>query len=97
MKLVIESYALFEKMLQGSSEQDPNLEDIRHYKGSLLQFKKYWDKKAGTSANKKVKYEYPVKRTAQDKSLPYQDFADGESALVKRNMETRRKFKGSDK
>jgi hypothetical protein len=97
MKLVVESYELFEKMLKGSSEQDPNLEDIRHFKGSLLQFKQYWDKKAGTPAHRKVDYEYPVKRTSHDKSLPYQDFADGESALVKRNMETRGKLKGSDK
>jgi hypothetical protein len=97
MKIVVESYALFEKMVKASNVQDPNLEDIRHYKGSLLQFKQYWDKKSGMSSSKKVNYEYPVKHSIDDRSLPYQDFANGKSALVKTNMETRRRLKGSDK
>lgn len=97
MKLAIESFALFQKMLKESIEHDPNLEDFRHFRGSLLQFKQYWDKKSGKPANRKIDYEYPIKRKANDRSLPYQDFANGESALVKKNMETRRKLKGGDK
>ena len=90
----IESYAVFEKAVQPSAEQDPNLEDIRYFRGSVLQFKEYWDKKIGQSATKKVDYLYPTPHSVEDKSLPYQDFANGESALVKRNMETRRKLSG---
>jgi hypothetical protein len=87
----IESYAVFEKNVQPSAEQDPNLEDIRYFRGSVLQFKQYWDKKIGQSTSKKVEYLYPTPHTVDDKSLPYQDFANGDSALVKANMATRRK------
>ena len=93
----IQSYALFEKNVEPSSEQDPNLEDIRFFRGSALQFKEYWDKKAQTDATRDVEYQYPAPHKVKDKSLPYQDFANGESALVKSNMETRRKLKDSDK
>ena len=93
----IESYAIFEKAVQSSSEQDPNLEDIRHFRGSVLQFKEYWDKKIGGKTDNKVEYQYPTKHTIDDKSLPYQDFANGESALVKANMATRRKHTEGDK
>ena len=93
----IESYSVFESDIKPSSEQDPNLEDFRFYRGSVLQFKQYWDKKSGISAKRKFEYEYPHKYTEDDKSLPYQDFANGESALVKSNMATRRKLKEGDK
>jgi len=92
----IESYAVFEQTVKPSSDIDPTLDDIRYFRGSALQFKEYWDKRIGQSASKKVDYQYPTPHSVEDKSLPYQDFANGESALVKRNMETRRKL-SSDK
>jgi hypothetical protein len=87
----IESYAVFEKNVEPSADIDPTLDDIRFFRGSALQFKEYWDKRIGQSASKKVEYQYPTPHTVDDKSLPYQDFANGESALVKANMATRRK------
>ena len=93
----IQSYALFENNVEPSSEQDPNLEDIRFFRGSALQFKEYWDKKAGMDATRDVEYQYPYPHKANDKSLPYQDFANGDSAFVKSNMQTRRKLKEDDK
>jgi hypothetical protein len=96
MKYIM-SYALFEQNVEASSEQDPNLEDIRFFRGSALQFKQYWDKKAGLDASRDVEYQYPRHHKVDDRSLPYQDFANGESALVKSNMETRRKLKDGDK
>jgi hypothetical protein len=93
----IQSYALFEQAVKPSAEQDPNLEDIRFFRGSALQFKEYWDKRAGSDATRDVEYQYPAAHKANDKSLPYQDFANGESALVKSNMKTRRKYKDGDK
>jgi len=82
----IQSYALFEQAVKPSSEQDPNLEDFRFFRGSALQFKEYWDKKAEMDATRDVEYQYPALHKVKDKSLPYQDFANGESALVKSNM-----------
>jgi hypothetical protein len=92
----IKSFSIFESEIKSSSEQDPNLEDFRFYRGSVLQFKQYWDKKAGMTDNKKVEYQYPHNHTEDDKSLPYQDFANGESALVKSNMATRRKLRNDE-
>jgi hypothetical protein len=72
---------------------DKDLEDIRYYRGSIVQFKDYWEKKMKQSINPhgKVEYKYPKERTEDDKSLPYQDFINGESPLVKYNLKTRRK------
>jgi hypothetical protein len=34
-----------------ASEENPNLYKIRHYKGTVADFKSYWDEKAGTNTN----------------------------------------------
>ena len=72
---------------------DPDLEDIRHFKGSILQFKDFWERKMKVPFNPhgEVTYKYPVERKEQDKSLPYQDFENGESSVVKHSLETRKK------
>ena len=72
---------------------DKDLEDIRYYRGSILQFKDFWERKTGTKFNPhgEVNYEYPNSRKEEDKSLPYQDFVNGESPVVKHNLKTRKK------
>ena len=93
----IKSFALFEKAVEPSADQDPDLVDFRFYRGSALQFKEYWDRKAGLEPTRKISYQYPVTHEVDDKSLPYQDFANGESSVVKSNMETRRRRKEGSK
>jgi len=72
---------------------DKDLEDIRHFKGSILQFKDYWERKMKVPFNPhgEVNYKYPTDRKEEDKSLPYQDFVNGESSVVKYNLKTRKK------
>ncbi len=75
---------------------DKDLEDIRHFKGSILQFKDYWERKMGVKFNPhgEVNYQYPNKRTEDDESLPYQDFTNGKSSVVKHNLENRKRGLG---
>lgn len=72
---------------------DKDLEDIRYYRGSILQFKNYWERKMKVPFNPhgEVDYKYPNSRKEEDKSLPYQDFINSESPLVKYNLKNRRK------
>lgn len=80
------------KQLHEDNYIDKDLEDIRYYRGSVLQFKDYWEKKMGKfNPHGEVDYKYPTPRKEDDKSLPYQDFINGESPLVKYNLKTRRK------
>ena len=74
---------------------DPDLEDIRYYRGSIKQFRDFWERKMKVPFNPhgKVEYTYPVKRTEDDKSLPYQDFVNGESSLVKNALKNRKSGK----
>ena len=73
--------------------QDPDLEDIRHFRGSILQFKQYWERKMSKPFNPhgKVQYKYPNEREEEDKSLPYQDFVNGESSMVQYSLKNRKK------
>ena len=72
---------------------DPDLEDIRHFRGSIQQFKDFWERKMKVSFNPrtKVEYQYPTKRTEEDNSLPYQDFQNGNSTMVKYFKDTRKR------
>lgn len=81
---------------RSSDTIDSDLEDIRHYKSSVLQFKQYWDQKIGRDSNPHgtINYKYPSQYKELDRSMPYQDFTNAKSALVKRNLKTRRKSKG---
>ena len=74
------------------TEIDPDLEDIRYFRGSFKQFKDFWERKTNTKFNPrdKVEYEYPVKRTEKDNSIPYQDYMNGNSAQVKYLLKTRK-------
>lgn len=78
---------------------DKDLEDIRHYKGSLLQFKNFWEKKMKVNFNphQTVNYKYPQQREEDDNSIPYQDFINGSSDLVKYILKTRKKEKINNK
>jgi len=75
---------------------DKDLEDIRYFRGSILQFKDYWERKMKVDFNPhgEVDYQYPNNRKEEDKSLPYQDFVNGTSSLVKHNLETRKRGLG---
>lgn len=75
-----------------SAVQDPDLEDFRHYRGSILQFKQYWERKMSKPFNPHgtVQYKYPKEREESDASLPYQDFVNGTSSLVQHNLKTRK-------
>lgn len=86
-------FKTYGQFIQEAYEIDPDLEDIRYYRGSILQFKNYWERKMKVPFNPhdKVEYEYPHKRTEEDKSLPYQDFINGESNLVKYLNKNRKK------
>jgi hypothetical protein len=81
------------KTIKEDNYIDKDLEDIRYYRGSILQFKDFWERKTGTKFNPhgEVNYEYPNSRKEEDKSLPYQDFVNGESPVVKHNLKTRKK------
>ena len=83
----------FKQFINEAEIIDKDLEDIRFFRGSFLQFKDLWERKMNVPFNPhgEVEYEYPVKRKEQDASLPYQDFINGKSSLVKHNMETRKK------
>ena len=86
----------FKKYSQFISEAyivDPDLEDIRHFHGSIQQFKDFWERKMKVSFNPrtKVEYQYPTKRTEEDKSLPYQDFINGNSEQVKYLLKNRKR------
>lgn len=76
-----------------SSTIDPELEDIRHFRGSILQFKDFWERRMNVDFNPHgdVDYKYPTERTESDASLPYQDFVNGESSLVKYNLKNRKR------
>jgi hypothetical protein len=81
-----------DKVLE-SSTIDPDLEDIRYYRGSILQFKDYWERKMNVKFNPhgEVEYKYPKERKEKDASLPYQDFVNGESSTVKYNLKNRKR------
>ena len=83
----------YKQFIKEDSEIDPDLEDIRYYRGSFKQFNDFWERKTKESINPHgtVEYKYPVKRTEVDKSLPYQDFINGTSAQVKYYLKTRKK------
>lgn len=75
-----------------SAIQHPDLEDIRYYRGSVLQFVQYMERKIDKSLNPhgNVNYKYPKKRSEKDKSLPYQDYINGNSELVKYKLKHRK-------
>lgn len=83
----------YNQFIKEATEIDPDLEDIRYYRGSFKQFKDFWERKTKTDFNPhgKVDYKYPVERTEEDKSLPYQDFINGNSEQVKFYLKTRKK------
>lgn len=80
-----------------SQQEDPDLEDFRFFRGSILQFKDFWERKMSKPFNPhgNVKYKYPTEREEVDKSLPYQDFTNGESSTVRYNLDNRKR--GYDK
>lgn len=87
---------IFEKYDINESEIiDDDLEDFRFFRGSLLQFKNFWERKMSKPFNPhgNVKYKYPIEREEQDKSLPYQDFTNSESSGVKYKLKNRAKGK----
>ena len=92
----MEYFKTFEEYLVESKTIDTDLEDIRHYRGSILQWKEYWERKMDVPFNPHgtVDYKYPEKRSEEDKSLPYQDFTNGTSNVVQYNLKTRKKSKG---
>ena len=88
----------YKDFLNESEFIDPDLEDIRHFRGSVLQFKDYWERKMKVPFNPhgRVTYKYPEEREEDDQSLPYQDFANGEGNVVKHNLATRKRGKDSN-
>ena len=86
----------YNKFINESTEVDPDLEDIRYFRGSVQQFNDFWKKKANSNLNphKDMEYEYPIKRKEKDASIPYQDFINGESQQVKYYLKTRRQSNG---
>jgi hypothetical protein len=97
MKYIKTFEQYIEDTILESSTIDPDLEDIRYFRGSILQFKDYWERKMNVKFNPhgEVKYKYPAERTETDKSLPYQDFVNGESSNVKYSLNNRKR--GIDK
>jgi hypothetical protein len=82
-----------QKEINESAIQDPDLEDFRYFRGSILQFKQYWERKMSKPFNPHgtVHYKYPKERKEEDKSLPYQDFVNGTSSMVQYNLNNRKK------
>ena len=85
----------FEQFMNEASEIDPDLEDIRFFRGSVQQFNDFWERKIKGSINPhgKVKYKYPYERTEDDNSLPYQDFVNGKSLKTSYTKANRKKGK----
>ncbi len=88
-----EEYLVESEMIKEAEIVDPDLEDIRYFRGSILQFKDFWERKMGVPFNPhgEVEYKYPKERKEDDKSLPYQDFINGKSPLVQHSLDTRRR------
>ena len=88
----MEYFKTFDNFIRESSTIDPDLEDIRFFRGSILQFKDYWERKMSKfNPHGKVEYKYPHKRSEEDASLPYQDFTNGKSSTVKHNLKNRKR------
>lgn len=75
---------LFEEFRADLKDENPLLQDIRHFNGSVQSLDDWLRSKIGeTNPYKDTIMVNGPQMGKKDKSLPYQDFQNGESDLVK--------------
>jgi hypothetical protein len=78
------------KLFENFADDNPDLERSRHFKGSIIDLHTWMSRKAKETGHSGETNPYkdtimvngPYKGT-KDKTLPYQDFQNGESDLIK--------------
>lgn len=86
----VKSYKVFEHQGTGDATgEDSNLYNIRNFRGTIKDFDNYFKSKIGETNPYKdnIKVEGPQidspHKEEKDNSLPYQDYQNGKSDLVK--------------
>ena len=81
---IMKHIRLFEEFRADLKDENPLLQDIRHFNGSVQSLDDWLRSKIGeTNPYKDTIMVNGPQMGKKDKSLPYQDFQNGESDLVK--------------